>query len=602
MAEKKDLLLNVLGSEEFEIFYKKHLISWTKNYSSSSQENQESYDLLQSHLEKIQVPECYISVLGIQGAGKSSLLNSLLFGEDILPVEVEETTCIPTMIRRVYKGEKPGALVYYRDERVEQIPLKREFLEKVVDNRYNPGNIMDATYVVCKADIPLLKEGFVFVDLPGVGSSTEKNEETTMRFLQETHIGIFMLRTVPPITESEGSFIDIAWPRLQESLFVQNMWARETEKEVKEGMEHNKKVLEKIAQKRNTKPPEDLIPVNVAMACQASYSHDEEGMAQSGLNEIKEYIRAYAKGAALDLRYRKTASFFLRLISKAKENIESRLDLLQTDRKDIKEKLREARSRMEKISEEMQLRIQASCENFLSGISTVKTDWLSERLEKATEDMLEKMDRLPLEDYKEDPFRQEVREQFSESFGILYQQFKEKLAQTAEEYVKNLGESLQQLSSPSEILQEGFSVSSKEKRGASGWSVLLSGAIAPMVITGPVGWSILGGAMLTGGLVRWISGTTAHKRILQGLRKALGDGKRQIRKELLSEIDSFSQSVITSIQESIQNECSGYLEELQKREADLQKKQTNQKEQKDELQQDIKLASMFIEYLSSIIH
>lgn len=469
MPEKKDVLLQVLGSEEFEVFYKKYLLSWTKSYSASSQESQESYDLLQSHLEKIQIPECYISILGIQGAGKSSFLNALLFGEDILPVEVEETTCIPTMVRRVYKGEKPGALVYYSDDQVEPIPLKREFLEKIVDNRYNPGNIMDAKYVVCKADIHLLKEGFVFVDLPGVGSLTEKNEETTMRFLQETHIGIFMLRTVPPITESEAGFIDIAWPRLQESLFVQNLWARETEKEVKEGMEHNRKVLEKIAQKRNTKIPDVLIPVNVAMACQASYSQDQEALEKSGLNEVKQAIREYGKGAALDMRHRKTAHFFLRLISKAKEHIEERLSLIQSDRQDVKDKIQQARLKMEKVAEEMQLRIQQSCENFLSEISSVKTDWLSEKLEKTTDEMIEKMDRLPLEDLKEEAFRQEVRENFSDSFGILYQQFKEKLAIAAEEYVKSLGESLQQISSPEQVLQEGFCNTPKDKKGASGW-------------------------------------------------------------------------------------------------------------------------------------
>lgn len=132
--------------------------------------------------------------------------------------------------------------------------------------------------------------------------------------------------------------------------------------------------------------------------------------------------------------------------------------------------------------------------------------------------------------------------------------------------------------------------------------VILSGSVAPMIITGPVGWTILGGAILTGGLVRWISGATAHKRIIQGLKKALGDGKRQIRKELLREIDAFSESVLKAIQESVQSECTGYLEELQKREEDLQKKQTDQKQQKNELQQDLKMASMFIEYLTSIIH
>ena len=43
--------------------------------------------------------ECVIPVLGTQGAGKSSFLNAVLFGDIVLPVDADETTCIPTVVR-----------------------------------------------------------------------------------------------------------------------------------------------------------------------------------------------------------------------------------------------------------------------------------------------------------------------------------------------------------------------------------------------------------------------------------------------------------------------------------------------------------------------
>ena len=43
--------------------------------------------------------ECLIPVLGTQGSGKSSFLNAILFGDIVLPVDADETTCIPTAVK-----------------------------------------------------------------------------------------------------------------------------------------------------------------------------------------------------------------------------------------------------------------------------------------------------------------------------------------------------------------------------------------------------------------------------------------------------------------------------------------------------------------------
>lgn len=54
-------------------------------------------------IENLNKKEIMVPVLGIQGAGKSSFLNAILMEENVLPTDVDETTCVPVEVRY---GEK----------------------------------------------------------------------------------------------------------------------------------------------------------------------------------------------------------------------------------------------------------------------------------------------------------------------------------------------------------------------------------------------------------------------------------------------------------------------------------------------------------------
>ncbi len=594
MQDYREMLLSLLDSAEFRKVYDQYL----RHAQTVAQDGK---DLLESHIEKIKTPECYIAILGIQGAGKSSLLNALIFEDEVLPVAVEETTCIPTLIRRVYEKETVGAEVHFRDGRVEQMPLERQFLEKVVDNRYNPGNIMDALFVVCRTDARLVQQGFVFVDLPGVGSLTEKNEQTTMRFLQKTSIGIFLLRTVPPITESEAGFIKIAWPRLQQSIFVQNLWAQETGQEVGEGMAHNEKVLSKIAEMQHSSMPKQILPVNVSLACQASFSKDERSLGISGLSKLEEEIHQYAQASSLKSLYAQTAQFFIRLLDRGKQQLQERLNLFQQDRQGLIQKFQEAQAQFDAHKVEWEAELQRQCSQFQEKINEIKNTWLAQALDQTLDNLLKRLDRMPLEDLKEDQFRHEIRIAFSDLFGVVYREMRQKLGQAAEEYVQNLGETMSHLTGWNKIFGRTWDPDSATPQAkASGLSVALAGSIAPMLIAGPIGWTILGGALITGTLVRWASGSTLHQRIMRGLRKALSDGKSKMWQDLSEEVSQFFTSVQDAIVENLRWELKSYEAELSKIQAGLHQAAQDQETQYVQLQQGMTEIQKWIEALGNI--
>jgi len=236
-----------------------------------------------------------LPVLGVQGAGKSSLLNSLLMDDIVLPVDSDETTCIPTEI--VYSNQdKNDAEILFLDGHTEFTPCSEAGLKPYVHQEDNEENKKGVQCIKVYKNTPLLENGVVLVDLPGVGSLTSNNIKTTMDYLKQSAGALFLLRTIPPITNSESIFIKTAWPLLGKVFFVQNQWNDETIEEVNDGKEHSLLVLNEIANKSKLSNFDVVINiVNVYKALTAKVNQDIESLENSGLNNLKVEIENFVK-------------------------------------------------------------------------------------------------------------------------------------------------------------------------------------------------------------------------------------------------------------------------------------------------------------------
>ncbi|WP_252230819.1 dynamin family protein [Clostridium sp. ZBS15] len=248
-------------------------------------------DYFNHFIDNLNEKEIIIPVLGIQGAGKSSFLNSILMEENILPTDVDETTCVPVEVR--YGEDTEKAIVHFLDKECKEIKLCD--LEKYVHNDYNMANELKVSKIILYNKNDVLNNNVVLVDLPGVGSLTPENQRTTLDYVNKLVSGIFMLRTNPPITRTERNFINALWPKLSNTIFVQNKWNDESDEDALDAKEHNEYVLNSICAEHNESKEINVNVVNVYEAVKGKFTRDNTLYEDSGILNVIENIENVSK-------------------------------------------------------------------------------------------------------------------------------------------------------------------------------------------------------------------------------------------------------------------------------------------------------------------
>ncbi len=262
-----------------------NLVELLNKYSDTKQNG--SY--LKDYLSRVSSSEPIVPVLGMQGMGKSTLINALL-EENILPNEADETTCVPVEIKY---GENEHADVYFINSDQSKVVYTIEELRDYVDNNYNPGNEKGVLKIVLHRNKEILKTGIVIVDLPGVGSLTAANEETTNKYIQNLCTAIFVIPTVPTIRKIEALFIKGVWSQFSKAIFVQNDWG-ETKQEIAESVDYNTKLLRGIAEELNNKFENDVLVVNAYNAFAGAIKKDAKLRDSSNISALISAIDGFA--------------------------------------------------------------------------------------------------------------------------------------------------------------------------------------------------------------------------------------------------------------------------------------------------------------------
>ena len=263
-----------------------NIVELLNKYSDTKQNG----SILNDYLSRVSESEPIIPVLGMQGMGKSTLINALL-EENILPNEADETTCVPVEIKY---GEIEHADVYFKDSSQSIVVHTIDELRDYVDNNFNPGNEKGVSRIVLYRKRDILKSGIIIVDLPGVGSVTSANEETTNKYIQNLCTAIFVIPTVPTLRKNEALFIKAVWSQFSKAIFVQNDWG-ESKQEIEESVTYNAKLLRGIADGLNNKfEDNDILVVNAYNAIAGALRKEPELRNSSNISSLISTIDNFA--------------------------------------------------------------------------------------------------------------------------------------------------------------------------------------------------------------------------------------------------------------------------------------------------------------------
>jgi len=298
----------------------------------------------------LQNPEMIIPVIGLQGVGKSTLINGIL-KENVMPNEADETTCIPVEVRY---ADTPSMNIHFLDGKSSDI--KENEIYQYVDNNNNKGNEKQVSHIVICRNNEILKTGIVLIDLPGFGSMTNNNQETTKEYIKKLYSAIFVIRVNPPITRTEATFIKVAWNTLSNAWFVQNRWNNENDREVAEGFDANQTILKDIAEKTKIPYNGEIITLNAYQALIGVTHNKPESLLKSNISAITDKL------SMININWKEQAEKScdekaINIIAIAKAAINDQTEKCKLTKEELKEKLHKEEAEFEKNTKEIKKQV-----------------------------------------------------------------------------------------------------------------------------------------------------------------------------------------------------------------------------------------------------
>ncbi len=247
-------------------------------------------------LERFLEERFHLAVLGQFKRGKSTLLNALL-GEELLPTSVVPLTAIPTFIlwgpelraRVLYQDGRPGEEfpTAVRGAAPEHDRTLASFLAQFVTESGNPKNCKGVSNVEVFHPSPLLRNGVVLIDTPGIGSTFRHNTEATLNFLPQCDAALFVVSADPPVTEVEVDFLKAVRPRVARLFFIINKVDYLSEEEKGALLHFVRNALREQVEIKEETP---IFCVSARQGLEARQSVDAALWKRSGLEEVRSHL------------------------------------------------------------------------------------------------------------------------------------------------------------------------------------------------------------------------------------------------------------------------------------------------------------------------
>lgn len=160
---------------------------------------------MQQSLQRLELGIFRLVVMGEIKKGKSSFINALLGEPDLLPTASDVATS--TVYKLLYGPEQRIKAFFLPDvdsgRRVEPHVIDRDELPSYGTEDGNPGNTKRVDFIGIELPNPLLKQGLVLIDTPGVGGLFKAHRDITWRYAPNADAVFFVLDSVEAVISAD---------------------------------------------------------------------------------------------------------------------------------------------------------------------------------------------------------------------------------------------------------------------------------------------------------------------------------------------------------------------------------------------------------------
>ncbi len=294
-----------------------------------------------------------IAVLGQFKRGKSTFLNALL-GQPVLPTGVVPITAIPTFLRWAsdYSIE-----VGYSDGRMpERLPSAEPArisaeLFRLVTEEGNPKNRERVARVEVFLPSPILEDGIVLIDTPGIGSTLRHNTDAALEVLPQCDAAFFVLSADPPVTAAELDYLAAVRPHVARLFFIFNKIDYLAESDRAAAVDFLRRSL------REQVPAEAEVPIFSLSARQglaAKQSGDAEGVIRSGLGAVERRLAQFLAREKTEALAGAVAAKAGRLLDTARMDVLLAIRALEMPIEDLEQRAEQFAEALREIEDQRQ--------------------------------------------------------------------------------------------------------------------------------------------------------------------------------------------------------------------------------------------------------
>lgn len=234
-----------------------------------------------------------IVVMGEVKKGKSSFINALLERPGLLPTNRDVATS--TVFKILYGSKEKFTVFFVAPDGtpatdVQPLEITKGELSAYGTEAGNPNNQKNVDFIAIELPNPLLKEGVVIVDTPGVGGLFRGHRDITFRYAPQADAVLFVVDSVEAlISQDEVQFLSELRKTTSNITFLQTKTDQASQEQVEAWRKRNLEIVRPLFGNGANQPAYFVVSSKLKESADETHSLDD--FVDSGFGAVVHHLR-----------------------------------------------------------------------------------------------------------------------------------------------------------------------------------------------------------------------------------------------------------------------------------------------------------------------